>query len=373
MTDTLTGVQILFSGQHAPGSNSFDIARAFEHCGALVRMLDDTAIYPAWHGVPGRALRRLILRPIIEAEWNRQLLKLVEGFKPDLVYITNADLCFPETVLAIRRRSIPVMCFYHDVLWRDRPGSRFSQNIQHFDLVATTRHWQVPEFEAAGARAVKVVRFGCDPDVHRPITPNAKLIERYGADVTFIGTSEPHRAAELTSLISQDFPYSFRLWGSFWDRVPDNSALLRHWQGRPVYEQEISVIYATTKVALHWVGWEPHGPDAAMRQGDQHNSRTFQIAACGGALMMAQRTDEHLALFAEGEEAVYFDDVAGLRALLRDWLRPERDAERRRIAAAARARLLREDYSYTPVVRSFLEHFGLPASPPSLKGRGAGG
>jgi spore maturation protein CgeB len=301
----------------------------------------------------------LLIRPIIEMEWNRQLLAAIDAFRPDLVYITNADLCWPRTVQKIRDQSIPIMCFYHDVQWKDRPGSRFSQNIAYFDLVATTRHWQEAEFKQAGARAVCVTRFGYEPMADRPMPVSAATAARYGADVTFVGTHEPFRARQLDELLTRDPVYSFRLWGGLWDRLPDNSPARRYWQGRTVYEQEVALIYASSRIALHWVGWEPDGSDAAMQKGDQHNSRTFRIAACGGAMMLAQRTDEHCRYFAEDREAVFFTGVPELREKLGYWLDPARDKSRRCLAAAARERCLKEDYSFVPVARNFLKHFGL--------------
>ncbi len=352
--DRSTGLRILFTGQHWPGANSLYIARAFERCGAIVRFLNESAIFPAWEGMGGRLVRRL-LTPLIEAEWNRQLLALVDTFQPDLVYITNAHLCWSRTLETIRAKQIPVMCFYHDVKWKRRRGSQFSQVIGGFDLVVTTRRWQEAEFKAAGAKNVKVVRFGYEPSVHRPLQLSPKALERYGADVTFIGTMELHRRVELEKLLAGTFHHGFRLWGSSWG---DIAAVSRYWQGRDVNEQEIPVIYAASKVALHWVGWDPYGKDTELQKGDQHNSRTFQIAACGGAMMLAQRTEEHLQFFEEDKEAVFFSDVDELRAKLDYWLAPQRDAERRQVAQAARERCLKEDYSWTPVVRSFLEHFG---------------
>ena len=112
-------------------------------------------------------------------------------------------------------------------------------------------------------------------------------------------------------------------------------------------------------MALHWVNREPNSTDSALQKGDQHNSRTFQIAACGGAMMIAQRTEEHSHFFKENSEAVYFDDVKELREKLAYWLAPSQGEARKRIAAAARERCLTEDYSYVPVVKGFLEHFGL--------------
>lgn len=353
------GVRILFTGQHWPGANSMYIARAFERCGAVIRFMNETALAPAWETEPGRIARRL-LTPLIEAEWNRQLLALVDTFRPDLVYVTNAHLCWPSTLEKIRAIRIPVMCFYHDVRWRDLSGSRFAENVTSFDLVATTRRWHEPEFKTAGARDVKVVRFGYEPSVHRPLQLEQKAMEAYGADVTFIGTRELQRTTDLEAMVATSFPFRFLLWGGpSWDELPLTSNLRQYWQKRAVYEQEMPVIYAASKVALHWVGWDPHGSDAEMQKGDQHNSRTFQIAACGGALMLAQRTDEHLRFFEEDKEAVFFSDVSELRIKLDYWLSPQRDAERKQVAQAARERCLREDYSWTPVVYEFLKYFGL--------------
>src|SRR5262249_53616311 len=157
----------------------------------------------------------------------------------------------------------------------------------------------------------------------------------------------------------------FRLdiWGNLWNKLPRSSPVRAYWRGRDAQEQEIPVIYACSKVALHWVAREKSNPDPAMRAGDQHNSRTFQIAACGGAMMLAQRTEEHLRLFKEDEEAVFFSSVEELRAQLGWWLDPAREDRRRAVASAARRRCLSEDYSYGPMVRSYLSHFQLPICP----------
>ncbi len=76
--------------------------------------------------------------------------------------------------------------------------------------------------------------------------------------------------------------------------------------------------------------------------------------------MLAQRTDDHCQLFVEDQEAVFFNDLRELREKLAYWMHPDRSDARKRMATAARARCVNEDYSYVPVVRSYLKHFGLP-------------
>ena len=75
--------------------------------------------------------------------------------------------------------------------------------------------------------------------------------------------------------------------------------------------------------------------------------------------MLALRTEEHLNFFEEDYEAVFFDDPDELKYKLGYWLDPSRDQARQDIVIAARERCLSEDYSYRPVVRQYLQHFGL--------------
>jgi glycosyltransferase involved in cell wall biosynthesis len=362
MTDKSTGIRVLFTGQYWPGSNTVYLAHAFEKCGAIVHFMNDCTLFPGWETFRGKAARRLLWKTVIEPEWNQQLLSLYEHFKPDLVYITDAHYCWPDTLQAMKQQSTPLMCFYHDPPWKNRSGSNFSINITHFDLIATTRAWHKTEFEQAGAKAVAVVRFGYEPLVHRPISTDMNSQDYYRSDVCFIGSYRAFREAELGKLVGQDFPYDLKIWGGGWNQLQSNSPLLPFYQNRGVYENEIPIVYATSKIALHWVNWEPQSLDLAIQKGDEHNSRTFQIAACGGAMMLAQRTDEHLQFFSEDAEAVYFDDVDELRDKLNYWLKPAQDEARHRIAQNARARCLKEDYSYKPVVKSFLQHFNLPVA-----------
>jgi len=120
--------------------------------------------------------------------------------------------------------------------------------------------------------------------------------------------------------------------GQSLNSLPASSPVRACWRGRDAQEQEIPVIYACAKIALHWVGWEPESSNAALRQGDQHNSRTFQIAACGGAMMLAQRTEEHRKFFEEDSEAAFFSGALELRDKLGFWLDASREGQRRAIA-----------------------------------------
>ena len=84
---------------------------------------------------------------------------------------------------------------------------------------------------------------------------------------------------------------------------------------------------------------------------DLQTSRSVEIPACGG-FMLAERTNEHLALFNAGTEADFFSSNEELLALCRKYL--EDDGLREQIAKAGRRRTEESDYSNDGMIRDIL-------------------
>ena len=108
---------------------------------------------------------------------------------------------------------------------------------------------------------------------------------------------------------------------------------------------------------------------------DEFVHKSFEIAGCG-AFLLAERSPGHAQRFVEGQEAVFFADVEECAAKIRRYLPDE--AARERIAAAGRARAVRDGYGNDAQVAHILTALprmvpAVPAKPSAPGGAKASG
>ncbi len=179
-----------------------------------------------------------------------------------------------------------------------------------------------------------------DRDVHQPQIPTAEEASRFAADAVFAGHYAPGREKYLRPLARAGIKLA--IWGSYWNRCRDPE-LQRHIRGRHVAGRDYALALSCAKLGLGILS--PLCPDRST-------TRSLEIPACG-AFLLAQRTEEHQALFEEDKEAVFFSTEEELVDKARYYL--DHEEERRRIAAAGRARCLASGYSSADRVQEILE------------------
>lgn len=287
-------------------------------------------------------VRRRLLGEHDEARTNERLLALPASPAPDVVWVDKGLTVEPATLVALRSRWPGAMLVNYsgDDMFNPRnqtPAWRASLPL--YDLFATTKSFNVPELEAAGARATLFVDKGYSPAVHRPYEVTAELRERFGGDVGFIGWPEGAREKSIRHLARHEI--DVRVWGPWprWKAAPH----LRI-EGRPLWDDDYARALSAFRINLGFL---------RRVNRDLQTTRSIEIPACGGFLL-AERTDEHLRLFREDVEAVFFRDDAELLEKTRYYLAHE--DERARIAAAGRRRCLEDGYAYDARLTHILRH-----------------
>lgn len=263
----------------------------------------------------------------------------------DVAWLDNAAIIRAPTLREVRRLSpgVKLVWYCEDDMMNPRLGSRYlDAALPLFDLWVTTKSFNAnpEEMPSRGVRRMMVVNNCYDPAIHRPVDPGPGDRERLGAGIAFIGTYEAPRAADLLDLARAGLPV--RVWGNGWSGMVGAHPLLTI-ENRPVYNRDFALAVGCTDINLCFL---------RKANRDLQTCRSIEVPACGG-FMLHERNEEIRGLFAENEQAGYFDGGADLIAACRRWL-SDPDG-RQRVAAAGRRRVEELGLDHQSMLRRALD------------------
>jgi len=337
-------MRIAYIGQHR--GTSLHRGRALERLGHAVTIIDPWSwlpqgrwVGPWMHRAGGMGSNILLARRIAEA---------VAIARPDLVWVDQGEWFGPRILRAIRERcgaAVPIVNYTIDDPFGGRDGRRFAPYLKaqpNYDLVAVVREPNVAEAMQAGARRVIRVYRSADEVAHRPRELTETQQQHFASEVAFVGTWMPERGPFMAELIRHGVPLS--IWGDRWQKAPEWPQLAPHWRGPGLtMDDDYAAAILASKVSLGLL---------SKGNRDLHTTRSLEIPALGG-LLCAERTREHLELYDEVCEAVFWDDAAECaeqcRALLAD------EARRKAIAAAGHVRALRNGHYNEEVMQGIID------------------
>jgi spore maturation protein CgeB len=258
------------------------------------------------------------------------------------LWIDKGRWIFPEILSEIKGQSGATAIHYTPdpqlLLHRSR---HFIKCIPLYDLVVTTKTYEVELYKQAGAKKVMLVLQGYD-DRFTPVSVSSETKARLESDICFIGHCERHYADRLR--VAREVTESLKVWGPNWPRY----TYLHRWArgsvtGNGIWGGEYPLALMSSKIALGLL---------SKRIPETTTTRTFEIPA-SGTFLLAERTDDHAALFKEGSEAEFFDSDEELRDKLSFYLRE--DDVRNSIARAGLSRCIKSGYHVKAQLQKVLE------------------
>jgi spore maturation protein CgeB len=317
--------------------------RALEELGCDYRFVDESHWLepgPRWRLIHRVVFRLLGRRPPGYWRFNHHILKTALCFRPQAMLVIKGAYLSPRILGQVRARTGAVLINYatDDPFNRVNSTRAIMESLPLFDIYATPRQANIFDLRRAGCRQVLFLPFGYDPAVHFPERLADSNEQRcWASDVTFAGGADSDREPFLRALATEP-ALSLALYGGYWNRIP---GLKAYWRGF-AYERDYRLALAASKIALCLVR-------RANRDG--HVMRTFELPACA-AFMLAERTEEHLELFEEGQEMACFETVQELVDKARYYLAHE--SERQQIAASGYRRVTSAPYTYRHRVAELL-------------------
>ena len=288
-------MNILFVG--ANGGNAVKRAQALGRLGHDVMLIDPYSLFPLRNFVG-----RLIYyggASLIETYLKYKIVPIIRKCRFDLTFVDNGELLGCNLLSALRRVSPLIINYNNDDPFHTRDKKKwrlYLEAVPHYDLLAVVRRVNVAEAYSLGAKKVLRVFMAVDElDGPREITLQDR--RRFSHEVLFIGTWMPERGPFLQELLKAGVPLA--IYGNDWQKAPEWPALQTAWQGPAIYGDDYLKAIQLAKVSLGLL---------SKGNRDLHTTRTFEIPYCGG-LLCAERTSEHLQLYQEDVEAVYWSDA----------------------------------------------------------------
>jgi spore maturation protein CgeB len=200
----------------------------------------------------------------------------------------------------LRHYSKKVINYNIDDPFGCRDGRRYNayrKSQPNYDLCVVMRNINVQEAKNFGAKNVLRVYMTADELTHAPRKVNEQDHKTWDSEVLFLGTWFPERGLFLVQLIQLGIPLTIR--GANWHKSPEWPQLKSYWKGGNITGDDYAKAIQCAKVNIGLLSKENR---------DLHTTRSLEIPALGG-LLCAERTSEHLEMYVEGKEALFWKDA----------------------------------------------------------------
>lgn len=251
----------------------------------------------------------------------------------DYVIIPKGNFIYPSTIKCIKKRlpkAVIISWSLDDMYaWHNR-SVYYTLSLPLYDFVVTTKSFNVSELVLIGAKDVFYLNQPYSKQYHKPMLSKHS---KFKHKVLFIGHAEDARFQSMLLLAENGIKVN--IYGPGWasKKYRDkHSNLVIH--ERQLIGTDYAEAISNSTVTLCFL---------RKLNRDLHTSRSVEIPACNG-FMIAERTSEHLEIFEENEEAVYFSDDNELLEKVSYYLGNE--VERVNIQQSGYQRCISSGYSY---------------------------
>lgn len=329
--------RILYLGGTLQGGTALCRAQALRRLGHTVSIVDphravDGQLNNRWLGAAHFRTGYRALQWTMH-DWVAHICAtLEEQDTPDVIWVDSGELLGLDCIELLRSTGATTVLYNHDDPTGPRDGQRFASlrnAIPAYDLCVVVRDENIDELRMLGASQILRVDRSYDEVEHAPFADPADIAPEFRSEVAFIGTwmRNEQRDRFLVELIARGIPVS--VWGARWGASPFWPMLRQHHRGGNLTGRDYVAAIQGSKICIGLL---------SSGNRDLHTTRTMEVPYAGG-LLCAQRTHEHMAMFDDGREAVFWDNVdecaQWCRTLLADT--PRREAIRQAGMARVRA------------------------------------
>lgn len=274
---------------------------------------------------------------------NTKIKGLVKRNDYDVIWIDKGLTINASTLKYIKKRlpDCKIISYTADnMALRHNQSFNFLKCFKLYDIHVTTKSYTVDILYKMGAQKVLFTNNSFESSYHYPRELSAKELMNLGGDIGFIGVWEKERFESMLFLAKKGLKvkvFGEGKWKEYVDYHPNLEIV-----PKALFSEDYSKALKAFKISLCFL---------RKLNNDLQTSRTMEIPACGG-FMIAERTKEHLALFEENKEAVFFNDNDELYEKCRYFL--DNDQEREEIMLNGLKRANSSGYSNYETIKRII-------------------
>ncbi|MCP4991878.1 MAG: glycosyltransferase [Colwellia sp.] len=220
----------------------------------------------------------------------------------DLIWIDSGELFGLRSIRKLKELNVRLVLFNHDDPTGSRDGHRFDslkEALAEYDLVTAVRDETEQDLlKLCNGRVLRVWRTYDEVAHSSVLTSNTNNL--FASDVCFIGTWMRGENRDLFIINLLEKGLNISIWGDRWKKSPYWKKLKKSWKGPSLSGEKYVKAIQGSKICLGLL---------SKGNRDLHTTRTMEIPYAGG-LLCAERTTEHLQLYRENKEAVFWDNVS---------------------------------------------------------------
>lgn len=297
-------MKVLYIGEDSAYSTSYNRAAALSRIGNEVEIIN-----------PYLALKNQLSNPILGRlhyysgyrfiqkkvlKWLRINFSIFS--KIDIIWVNSGELFGNESIEFLKSMNVPVILYNNDDPTGGRDGHRFDsllKAISYYDLCVVMRNQNIVEYYERGAQKVIRLQMSYDEVIHKAYDSIYDIQDQFKSDVAFIGTWMRYEKRDEFLIKLIDSGINISIWGDRWERSPYWNSLKKYYKGKSLKGREYVAAIQGAKICLGML---------SKGNRDLHTTRSLEIPYAGG-LLCAERTSEHLSMYEEGVEAIFWDNA----------------------------------------------------------------
>ncbi|WP_332732983.1 CgeB family protein [Flavihumibacter sp.] len=235
---------------------------------------------------------RFYIGPLIKKVNNYIRERLKDMGKGDFVWVDKGVFIEPDILSEIKNAGAFLVHYTPDTAFAHNRSGLFFRGLPYYDACITTKSFELLDYEKAGSQKTIFCTQGYNPNLHQPLHSFA---EKKG--ICFIGLAEPNRLHILSKLIEAGFPV--KIGGYGWSKLSKKYSGMENFTflGERIFGEDYVQAISSSLLALGLL---------SKRFPELHTTRTFEIPACGTALITED--NKEIRQFYGEDEVLYFHD-----------------------------------------------------------------